>query len=161
MFMADRIALMRRGRIVQTGRPSDLYCRPEDPFTAAFFSEINVFTGTVEGGAVDTPLGRADARGLPEGSRVKVLIRPEALRLVNSSGSADSSEIQAAGGVPAVVTRAHILGSSSLVRLRLEPGGAEVVARIPGCEVPAEGASVGIRLDPAHSFVFPAENVQE
>ena len=81
MFMADRIALMREGRIVQLGQPVDLYYLPEDGFVAGFFGDINQLEGVVEGGSVKTPFGIVAAEGIGDGTEVEILIRPEALRL--------------------------------------------------------------------------------
>ena len=58
MRMADRIALMRRGRLVQVGTPEQLYVGPADLFAARFFSELDEIDGEARGGTVDTPLGR-------------------------------------------------------------------------------------------------------
>ena len=55
MFLADRIALMRAGKMVQLGSPVDLYNRPADGFAASFFGEVNRIDGTVRHGVVDTP----------------------------------------------------------------------------------------------------------
>ena len=41
MFMADRVALMRAGRLIQVGRPSELYFAPQDAFVAGFFGDVN------------------------------------------------------------------------------------------------------------------------
>ena len=55
MFMADRIALMRAGKIIQVGRPVDLYCAPKDAFVASFFGNINRLEGVVMNASVRTP----------------------------------------------------------------------------------------------------------
>ena len=54
MRLADRVALMNHGRIVQQGTPADLYHHPVDTFTATFFSEINRIEGVVKGKSVET-----------------------------------------------------------------------------------------------------------
>jgi iron(III) transport system ATP-binding protein len=69
MRMADRIALMRQGRLVQVGTSETLYSQPVDLFAARFFSELNELEGTATGGAVVTPLGVFDAVGYPDGTR--------------------------------------------------------------------------------------------
>ncbi|MGE5766512.1 MAG: ABC transporter ATP-binding protein, partial [Bacteroidota bacterium] len=81
MFMADRIALMRAGRIVQLGTPANLYYQPAEAFVASFFGEINILQGVVKAGEVATPFGAVGAGGLADGTAVEVLIRPEALHL--------------------------------------------------------------------------------
>ncbi|MEW5727577.1 MAG: ABC transporter ATP-binding protein [Pseudomonadota bacterium] len=142
MFMADRIAIMRDGRIVQQGRPDELYCAPADPFVASFFGEVNVLEGRVEGGAVATPFGPRPVPGLAEGARCQVVVRPEALHLS-----------PAPDGVAEVIA-ARMLGRSSLVHLRVQ--GLHLHARMPGRFLPAEGQRLAVALDPSQVHVFPA-----
>jgi iron(III) transport system ATP-binding protein len=79
--MADRIALMRSGRLVQVDTPEAIYRRPADLFAAQFFCELNQLPGTVRGGQVETPLGSFAAAGLAEGTSAVVAIRPQGIRL--------------------------------------------------------------------------------
>jgi iron(III) transport system ATP-binding protein len=143
MAMADRIAVMRDGRIVQTGTQEELYDRPKDAYVARLFGEVNAFPGTVRGGAVATALGPIAAPGIAEGAQVEVLVRPEALRAV-----ADT-----AGG--ARVVEAKRLGSALALRLALD-GLAPLNARLPRGAAPAEGTIMALTLDTAGVFVFPA-----
>jgi iron(III) transport system ATP-binding protein len=150
MFLSDRIALMREGRIVQIGSPVDLYCRPVDAFAASFFGEVNRLRGVVREGRVDTPLGPVDATHLPEGTSVEVLVRPEAMALsLNPTGEAP---------IRGRVEAARLLGRTSLVHLSVPNGdGAKIHihARMPGQFLPPEESDVAIRLDPAQTFIFP------
>jgi iron(III) transport system ATP-binding protein len=57
MRMADEIALMRAGRIVQKGAPYNVYNAPVDKAAAAFFSDINVIRGVSRGALTETPFG--------------------------------------------------------------------------------------------------------
>jgi iron(III) transport system ATP-binding protein len=153
MFMADRVALMRAGRIVQIGPPSELYLAPRDAFVAGFFGEVNRIAGTVEGGRVATPLGDLDARDLAGGTAVEVLIRPEALRLEAISPGPP------AGGAVARVLAARMLGRSSLIHLSVAVANGHDLhlhARVPGRFLPAETAQMGLYLDRSQAFVFPA-----
>ena len=86
MFMADRIALMRDGEIVQTGSPTELYCNPVEPFVVNFFGQVNEHVGIVHDGQVATPLGRLDASRFDEGANVRILIRPEAVKVTPLEG---------------------------------------------------------------------------
>ena len=152
MFMADRIALMQRGRIEQIGPPSELYFAPANAFVAGFFGDINCFAGVVANQEVVTPFGTLAAPGLSEGCAVEVLIRPEALRLQTLAGET-SPPLGAAR-----VLASRMLGRSSLVHLSVN--GAEATplhlhARIPGRFLPAENALVAIQLDRSQTFVFP------
>ncbi len=81
MRMADRIALLRKGRLVQVDRPEALYARPADLMAARFFSELNEFEGVAKGGDVETPFGRFPAPGHGDGARLVVCIRQSGLLL--------------------------------------------------------------------------------
>ena len=64
LSMADRVAVLRDGRIVQYAAPQDLYARPADPALARFIGGANLLDGTLASAApdvVDTILGRLDA----------------------------------------------------------------------------------------------------
>lgn len=139
--MADRIAIMKDGRIVQIGRPDELYCAPADPFVASFFGEVNVLAARVRDGQVATPFGPQPAPGLEEGRACEVVIRPEALHLS-----------PAADGIAEVIA-ARMLGRSSLVHLRVQ--GLHLHARMPGRFLPAEGDRLAVALDHAQAYVFP------
>ncbi|WP_142850654.1 ABC transporter ATP-binding protein [Telmatospirillum sp. J64-1] len=152
MFMADRIALMRDGRIVQLGRPVDLYCNPVEAFVANFFGEVNRITGKVRGGEVETPFGRLSAPGLGEGAEAEILIRPEALFLSPAEGDE--------GDGAAKVVASRLLGRSSLVHLCVgDAQGAHLHlhSRMPGRFLPAEDEIMKVRLDRGQCFVFPAQ----
>ena len=160
MFMADRIALMRKGRLIQVGRPSDLYFTPADAFVAGFFGEINRFDGVVEGARVATPFGDVEAPDLSDGTAVEILIRPEALRLQPLSTATAPPE----GAARVLASR--MLGRSSLVHLSVDRAqengagqGAEedlhLHARIPGRFLPAEDDRLAVHLDRSQTFVFP------
>ena len=86
MRIADRIALLKEGRLVQIGTAEDLYYRPVDLFTAAFFSELNVFEGVVKSGHVETPLGRFKAENANEGAPTTVAIRLPSVEVKESGG---------------------------------------------------------------------------
>jgi iron(III) transport system ATP-binding protein len=75
----DHVFLMRHGRIVQEGPPRALYGNPTDSSAAQFFAAHNAFEGRVAGGSVDTPIGRIETQGFPEGCDVEILIKPEAV----------------------------------------------------------------------------------
>lgn len=152
MFMADRIAVMRDGRIVQEGTPVELYCEPVDAFVASFFGEVNRIGGVVRAGSVETPVGLIPARGLPEGAPATVVVRPEAVTIQAwAPAFADDP-----GGV---VEQARMLGRTSLVHMTVtapsQPGrSVHLHARVPGVYLPRPGSRVRIQVDPAQTFVF-------
>lgn len=156
MFMADRLVLLDRGRIVQDAPPEQVYAHPASAFVATLFGQANEVDGEVRDGSVVTPFGAVAAPGHPEGARVRVLARPEALRLKEAGDDP---------ACPARVIAARLLGRSSWVHLCLgrQAGddGADhdqnhVHARVPGRYLPPEGAILDIDLDADQVFVFPA-----
>ena len=156
MFMGDRIAVMRMGRIEQVGRPAEIYCRPASAFVAAFFSEVNQLEGVVTDGHVRTPFGALAAPGLAPGERAQILIRPEALRLAPAGQAEGEAGRRAAGQV----VTARLLGRTSLVHMSV--AGADgrrlhLHARVPGVFLPEEDTRLHITLDERQAFVFPAK----
>lgn len=81
MRMADEIALMRDGKIVQQGAPYNVYTRPVDRASVAFFSDANVLEATVTGALADTVFGQFLAPGVADGTPVNIVFRPQHLRI--------------------------------------------------------------------------------
>lgn len=149
MRMADRIALMREGQIIQVGTPHEVYHHPVDGPAAALFSDLNVFTSEARDGLAATPLGVVAAKGIAAGTPVQVMVRPQAVRLSLNGGS----------GALGSVLRARLLGADSLIDVRLAAGDSQPVQVLsPGAILPAPGTEVTLALDPAHAFVFPRPN---
>ena len=149
MRMADRIALLRSGRLVQVGTPHTLYYEPADVAAAAFFSDINIFPGRVERGAVSCALGTFAAAGFADGESVDVVLRPAAI------------EVRRAGiGVAATVRRARLLGEESLIEIEVQGIARLVHARVRGTWLPPEGTSVRASADPDRALVFQSATAQ-
>ncbi|WP_159997690.1 ABC transporter ATP-binding protein [Roseomonas sp. 18066] len=144
MLMADRIALMRGGRVEQLDRPEDLYLRPRSRFAARFLGPVNSLAVTVRDGVAHGALGSLPA-GLPDGA-AELLLRPEGL-FVRPEGE----------GIPATVEACRMLGAHRLAALRLDGGQAPLQARLPPGQKLDAGARVGLALDPERAFVFSAE----
>ncbi len=88
LSLADRVAVMAGGRLLQVGTPSELYEQPEDRFVATFVGDADLLPGELDGARVTTVLGsHPTTRALPHGP-VDVVIRPENVRLrLDGSGS--------------------------------------------------------------------------
>ncbi len=165
MFMADRILVMAAGRIVQDGSPVDVYFNPTDAFVTRLFGPVNRMETAVAGGHASTPLGRFGTPGLADGTRVEVLFRPEAFRLLD--GAVDALPAPAGGFQPAcettaatlTVVRARPLGRSSHVEFTVGGNATEepLIARIPGVYLPAPGTLVSFRVDARQVHVFPMD----
>jgi iron(III) transport system ATP-binding protein len=145
MFMGDRIALMREGRILQVGAPEVLYLAPVDRYVAGFLGEVNQLPARIQAGQAETALGALPAPGFADGAAVEVLIRPEGLRL-------------GAEGQMVEVEAFRLLGSTTLAHLALPDGAGgllHVHARLPPGRRLSRGERIAVALDPERAFVFP------
>lgn len=91
LSIADRVAVMRDGRLVQVAPPRELYDMPADEETARFVGEANLWRGKVVGeGRVSSPVGilACDTKGWEAGSAVVVLVRPENVVPLTNDASA-------------------------------------------------------------------------
>ncbi len=130
--LADRVVLLRSGRVVQAGAALDVWREPADAWAARFLGFANVVPVTVRDGRVATPWGSAPAVR-PDGAAALV-IRPAALSF------AEDAPVRATAGV------ARFRGDHVAVPVRTDDGTVlEVVVR--GGEVPAAGATVGVVAD--------------
>jgi iron(III) transport system ATP-binding protein len=143
--MADRVALMRDGRLVQVDTPEGIYLRPASLFVARFFCELNEIGGTVRGGMAETAVGRFAAPGLAEGQAAIVGIRPQAIRL-RSAGE----------GVPARLQRRQFIGHVDLMEIAVEGLEQPLKGRILRDAVPPVNTDIGVTFDPAEVLVFAA-----
>jgi ABC-type Fe3+/spermidine/putrescine transport system ATPase subunit len=129
LALAERLAVMDLGRIVQVGTPHAVYNSPADAFVARFLGPANLLQGQVEGTdahgelVVRTPfgrlIGRTSAATVAPGTPVTVAIRPEALSLGTVAPNSNR--------FPATIERLVFLGEVRQVHLR-GPGDWPVVA---------------------------------
>lgn len=156
MRMADEIALMRAGQIVQRGAPYNIYNAPADKAAVAFFSDINVLRGKVQGALTDTPFGRFLAPGVPDGAEVDIVFRPQHVSIDFDRGGKGPNPT-AAAGTPArgVVERARFMGSESLVEFRMDHDGQVLKATVPNVFLPKPGTPLWLTVRRDRCFVFP------
>ena len=145
LALADTIALMSEGRIIQTGAPDALYLKPSSLTAARLLGDVEAFDAVVRAGAADTPLGKVEAGDHADGAPVTVLLRPEGVvvRKAASDGAlADVAERRAAAGyarlscrlqdgrlIQARASLADSIRIGDAVRLSLDPHFASVVER--------------------------------
>ena len=158
MRMADEIALMRGGRIVQQGAPYNVYNTPVDRKAAAFFSDINVIRGTVQGALTDTPFGAFLTPGYPDGTEVEIVIRPQHLRIDFDRGGVGPNPTPE-DGTPArgTVMRSRFMGQESLVEFTMDHDGSVLKASVPSVFLPKPGTVLWLMLRRGRCFVFPVE----
>lgn len=151
--IADRIVLMREGRVVQLGTPEAVHAQPTSAWAAHFLGLTNLLEAQVRRpGEVDTAIGTLalDEPGqgsLRAGAELKLLIRPEAARL---------------GGDGANVLRARVVersfrGEYYRLAVRHESGVALTFNFAVGVRLPEAGEMVTLRLDPQALVALPPE----
>jgi len=149
LSMADLVAVMRDGRVVQSAAPGELYAHPGDVGVATFVGEAVVLDAEVRAGVARCVLGALPVRG---GSAVRsaqgrVVIRPEQVQ-IGPRGH----------GIAARVATTSFFGHDALVRLDLVNGSAgvaEVVARTQGPQPLCADDEVGVTVVGEVAF-FPA-----
>ena len=153
--MADEIALMRDGEIVQRGSPYNIYNAPKDRAAAAFFSDINVIRGVSRGALTDTPFGAFLTPGHADGDQVEIVIRPQHLKIdFDRAGRGPNPTPQ--DGTPArgIVARARFLGHESLVDFTMDHDGSKLTAAISGVFLPSPGTALWLMIRRDRCFVF-------
>jgi putative spermidine/putrescine transport system ATP-binding protein len=138
LSIADRVGVMRAGRLEQVGPPDEVYARPATPFVAEFVGAMNRLPGRVvtpgRVAVLGQELAAEDPGGHAAGAEVDVLVRPEAVEV-----RADEA------GEARVVTRTF-LGAVTRVTVSL-PDGTELLADAPSHLAPTTpGARVAVRL---------------
>jgi lactose/L-arabinose transport system ATP-binding protein len=152
MTMADRIVVLRAGRVEQQGRPLDLYHDPANAFVAGFIGSprMNFLPGRVVApgriGVAGAEFAARISSDLAVGTAVQVGLRPE--------------HLGAQGGVEIATTLRLVeaLGATAYLYVDLEDGG-RVVAECRG-PVPEIGAPCHLRFDPAAALLFTVEGAR-
>jgi putative spermidine/putrescine transport system ATP-binding protein len=155
MAMADRLVVMREGRVEQIGRQEDLYERPATPFVARFIGQSNILAGRLEGGAhlaLRPSLRLALAGRYGAAGPATLAVRPESIRL----GPAGAADAQADG----TVELRTYLGAVVEHLVRIDPG-TSVLVRGPGLGPDAAprfaaGTRVALRWSAAEERIFDA-----
>ncbi len=148
MALGDRIVVMRKGAIAQTGTPREIYFTPASRFVAEFVGAANIVEGVGRNGALLLPGGTlplVDGAGNGAGP-VVAMIRPESIRLVAAEGAALAGKIETISFV----------GD----RQRVAVGGAAgkpLMVDVPNALAVAVGQPVGLAVDPAAVRVLPGD----
>jgi iron(III) transport system ATP-binding protein len=156
LALSSQIAVMREGKVVQLGKPRDIYTNPNSRFVAEFIGTSNFLSGTVAENdgtyvAVDTPVGRLRVRSsmaVAVGCEAIVSIRPEAVELAEA-GSGGTMPNEWSGEV---VTRAFLGDSVDHV---VRVGSIEVRNRSNPMISIAPGTPVRLRMDPDKLALVP------
>jgi iron(III) transport system ATP-binding protein len=146
LSMADQVAVMRGGRLVQLADPQTLYRQPGDLDTAAFVGDAVVLPAEVRDGVAHCALGAVPLDRPTADGAARVLLRPEQLRL------------GAGAGVAARVRHVEFYGHDARVLLEL-PQGSTVAARLDGHRLPVDGQQVVVSVAGAGLAFPPADGV--
>jgi len=149
LAIADRVGVMREGRLEQLAPPTEVYSRPATSFVAEFVGLSNRLAGEVRGGEVIVrgcrlPLVERDT---PDG-QVVALVRPEAVSL--ASNAPEPGTEAGSGPLTGTVIAITFLGATS--RVTVDLGDTRVMAQLPTSEASALAAGsrvvLAIRPDP-------------
>jgi thiamine transport system ATP-binding protein len=142
--LADRIVMMRAGRVVQAGAASDVWNHPADEWTASFLGFGAAVDGAFDGRGLATPWGVLPVD--PDGSggrKVRVVLPADAVR------------VDATGPIAGRVVRNVFEGDR--IELTVEAGGAHLRVRVADRDAPEIGAPVNLAIDADRVLVYPAD----
>jgi putative spermidine/putrescine transport system ATP-binding protein len=160
MSISDRIAVMCAGRLEQVGAAAEVYERPATEFVARFVGAANFLEGDAAtagpgGVRVRTGLGVLAVREAPAdlaaGTRVRLLVRPEAVRLASPEASGEGE------GLPGKITGVAYTGA--VVRYTVDVGGTRLAVDVHDphhARRYAEGDRVAVRL-PEDAHMLPID----
>ena len=147
LSMADRVAVMKDGKLEQCAAPAELYDRPATAFVAEFVGTMNHLTGQIAADGLVRVAGRelaVDGACPAEGTKVKVLIRPEGLDLEPIGDGAATAGLPGEGQI----LLATFLGATTRLTVRLGDGG-EAKADLPSHRAAEFPVGSSVRLLPA------------
>jgi ABC-type Fe3+/spermidine/putrescine transport system ATPase subunit len=165
MAISDRIAVMRKGRVLQVGTPQELYMNPAEIFVANFVGEANFLEGYIESvsdeGSVLELRGKLRVKALDksknQGEKVVLTVRPEAFELEKGRRKAENALL-------GVIEKIRFEGTIIRYEVRLENEDLIVVTRPTlASEWLNMGEKVTLSFSPDKSFVFtyPVKGLRE
>ena len=142
--LADRLVVMRAGRVVQAGPAADVWRRPADQWTADFFGFGPPVAAQLDARGLHTPWGTLVVNtAVAAATDVQVVLRPDALRP------------DPAGPVRGVVVQRAFAGDRA--ELTVEANGAHLRVRVPERDAPAVGDAMCLAIDADGVLVYPAD----
>ncbi|MFT2019015.1 ABC transporter ATP-binding protein [Streptomyces sp. 796.1] len=133
--LADRVVVMREGRVAQVGTPLEVWQRPVSEFVARFLGFDNVVEATVSGATADTPWGVIPVPGGARPGPCRLLVRPTGVRLAAASD-----------GLACLVEARTFRGGLGVSLLLRPEHGPTLEAACPLRDAPAEGDRVSVEF---------------
>lgn len=139
LSFADRLFVLRGGRIAQSGTPAELYEAPASGWVATFLGAGNIVTATTDGTVAQTPWGAVTHQRTPPGA-IELLIRPEQVELRLGQGGFR-------------VRQRHYYGHDCLVMVSPDASDDSLAVRVDSVDSPLVGDPVSVHVvGPAHAF---------
>jgi putative spermidine/putrescine transport system ATP-binding protein/spermidine/putrescine transport system ATP-binding protein len=170
LVMSDRVVVMNRGKIVQQGRPAELYDHPASPYVADFIGNSNILYGhatTVNGEYVSMMVGQnrvkgiASAPGFKIGDKVVATVRPEKVR-IHRNGDLPKNYFCLQGTVR------DVLFHGSVYRIEVDTGDGnlfgvdvQLAMALHASDIPEPGAGIILAINPDAVSVFPLDQEME
>ena len=155
MKVADEIALMRDGKILQRGAPYNIYNAPVDLKALQFFSDANAIQATLNGSLADTPFGQFFAPGLSHGTDIDIVFRPQHVRIdFDREGRGPSPTASQGIAARGIVNRARFVGNESLIEFKMDFG-QTIKASVPNVFLPNTGHPLWLTVPRDKCYIFP------
>jgi ABC-type Fe3+/spermidine/putrescine transport system ATPase subunit len=157
LTMADRIGILRDGRLVQEGPPEEIYNRPMSEFAATFLGDANILRGQATGEGIRLPDGtpiRCAGGGGGGGTNASCAVRPERIRI---SASAPPPASLDANVVSGRISRRIFAGSSSTYFVDRDGATLKVIVQNDGDPALGDGADVVLSWSPASTVLIADE----
>jgi iron(III) transport system ATP-binding protein len=144
--MADRIAVMEEGRILQCSEPADLFSNPASALVAGLFGDAQSFPGHVNGNIASFAFGNAAAPNVEDDTKVDVVVRPQGTLIAETTAPSDFR-----------ILDVRFRGSHWLVLIGNEKiQAASLHVHLADATAFEAGMPVTLSFDPNNTFVFPA-----
>ena len=155
MKVADEIALMRNGKILQRGAPYNVYNAPVDLKALQFFSDANAIEATLNGSLADTPFGQFFAPGLPDGTNIDIVFRPQHVRIdFDRKGRGPLPTASQGVAAKGIVKRARFVGNESLIEFEMDFG-IIIKVSVPNVFLPNIGHPLWLTVPRDKCYIFP------
>ena len=155
MKVADEIALMRDGKILQRGAPYNIYNAPVDLKALQFFSDANAIQATLKGSLADTPFGQFFAPGLPDGTDIDIVFRPQHVRIdFDRKGRGPLPTASQGVAARGIVKRARFVGNESLIEFEMDFG-QSIKVSVPNVFLPNTGHPLWLTVPRDKCYIFP------